>query len=361
MVDTAPVRRDKGVVTATFEVVIGTRDSERCKGKQKEEAKATIPEEPTPVEHPLHPATNGGADGSYSGYPSEDDYWGYNYHDWTYGNANGHDHWDYHGNGHGNGWDMSSEIPMPHVPDESQLTDKERARRAEERLLPSQPPGMDQQAGEGALAATAPYLPGEDVPGLYGAPTPAYGSPHHSASVPASSTFETPRRNVSAPSPAPEYFPTAGPSNHVPVSTPLDDKQELRRRELEAAASAPPMDDEDLYADPDVPSSGTATARQASVPSTSFVPGQRSLSPDELGDATIVPSEATTNHDSHADATEQSNLPRYEPNSPVAEVRSHQQPTQCQAPQEATAAPDAPRAAVEPETSDTVHVQKQDA
>lgn len=361
MVDTAPVRRDKGVVTATFEVVIGTRDSERRKGKQKEEVTATIPEEPTPVEHPLHAATHPGADQPYSAYPPEDDYWGYNYHDWTYGNANGHDHWDYHGNGHGNGWDMPPEVPMPHVPDDSQLTDKERARRAEERLLPSQPPDIDQQAGEGAHAATAPYLPGEDVPGLYGAPTPAYESHHNLASVPASSAFQTPRSDTSASSPAPEYFPTAGPSNHVPVSAPVDDKQEMRRRDLEAAASAPPVDDEDLYADPDVPSSGTATARQASAPSASFVPGQRSLSPDEVGDATIVPSESIMNHDSHADATEESNLPRYEPKSPAPEAGSQRQHTGSHPPREDPAASDAPRAAGEAETSNAAHGQKQDA
>jgi hypothetical protein len=358
MVDTAPVRRDKGVVTATFEVIIGTRDSERRKGKQKEEANATIPEEPTPVEHPLQAATEGGADRQYSGYPSEDDYWGYSYHDWTYGNANGHDHWDYHGNGQGNGWDMPPEIPMPRVPDESQLSDKERARRAEERLLPSQPPDMDQQASEGAHAATAPYLPGEDVPGLYGAPTPAYESTHHASSVPASSAFQTPRSDMSASSPAPEYFPTAGPSNHVPVtSTPTDDKEEIRRRELEAAASAPPVDDEDLYADPDVPSSGTATARQAPAPTTSFVPGQRSLSPDEIGDTTLVPSESSINHDSHADATVESSLPRYEPKSPAPAAGSQQQHTESHPSREDTAASDAAQAASEAETSNAAHGQ----
>ena len=357
MVDTAPVRRDKGVVTATFEVIIGTRDSERRRGKQKEEATATIPEEPTPVEHPLR-ATTGGADGPYYGFPSEDDYWGYSYHDWTYGNANGHDHWDYHGNGHGNGWDMPPEVLMPCVPDDSQLSDKERARRAEERLLPSQPPDMDQQAGQGVHAATAPYLPGEDIPGLYGAPTPAYESPHHSTPVPESSAFQAPRSDVFASSPVPDYFPAAGPSNHVPVSTPVDDKQEMRRRELEAAASAPPMDDEDLYADPDIPSSGTATARQTSVPTTSFVPGQRSLSPDEVSDATLAPSETSIDHDSHADATAESSLPRYEPKSPESEARSHQQHTCSHPSREDTAASDAPRAATDTETSNAAHEQK---
>ena len=203
---------------------------------------------------------------------------------------------------------------------------------------------MEQQAGESAHAATAPYLPGEDVPGLYGVPTPAYESPGHSASVPASSAFQTPRSDVSASSPAPEYFPAAGPSNHVPVPTPVDDKQ-----------------DEDLYADPDIPSSGTATARQASAPTTSFVPGQRSLSPDEVGEATLVPSECSINHDSHADATEESSLPRYEPKSPAFVHDSQQHNTESHASREDIAASDTPRAAGEAETSNAAHGQKRDA
>jgi hypothetical protein len=357
MVDTAPVRRDKGVVSATFEVVIGTRDSERRKGKQKEEAKATIPEEPPLPEQPSYEATNGGADRPYSSHPSEDDYWGSNYHDWTYGNANGHDHWDYHGNG----WEMPPEIPMPHVPDDSQLSEKERARRAEERLLPSQPPDMENQTGEGSHAATAPYLPGEDVPGLYGAPTPAYESPIHSPSVPAISALQTARSDLSGSAPAPGYFPAAGPSNHVPaVSAPADDKQEMRRRELEAAASAPPMEDDDLYADPDAPSSGTATAQRTPAPATSLVPGQRSLSPDEDGDATLIPHESDVIHDSHAEATEESDLPRYEPKSPSLEAGLREPVSHTS--RDATAVPDVPRAAQEPDSSSiTTRVLKQDA
>jgi len=73
MVDTAPVRRDKGVVSATFEVVIGTRDSERRKGKQKEEEKPVLaPEPPAAVpaalSTPHHEAATG--DQPYSNHPS---------------------------------------------------------------------------------------------------------------------------------------------------------------------------------------------------------------------------------------------------------------------------------------------------
>lgn len=318
MVDTAPVRRDKGVVSATFEVVVGTRDSERRKGKQKVEVEASIPEEPPVVDPIPHDQTiNGDGNHPYSGHNPEDDYWGYNYHDWTYGNANGHDHWDYHGNG----WEIPHPIPMPQVPDDSQLSEKERARRAEERLLPSQPPGAEQQAGEGAHAATAPYLPGEDVPGMYGAPTPAYESLHPSSSAPTNGAQSSTHGDPSAP--APEYFPPAGSSHHRSTAMPVDDKQEMRRRQLEAEASAPPPDDDDdLYAGSEAPSTHSATVPQPSAPAVPLVPEQ---APEDDGDDTLVPNESTLNHDSHAEASEESELPRYEPKSPVLNTDSHQQ------------------------------------
>lgn len=306
MVDTAPVRRDKGVVSATFEVVIGTRDSERRKGKQKEEEVPIASQEPTATEPTArNGAASGEGDRPYSSHPSEDDYWGYNYHDWTYGNGNGHDHWDYHGSE----WDQSYQVPMPNLPDDSQLSEKELARRAEERLLPSQPPVVNQQAGEGAHAPTAPYLPGEHVPNAYAMPTPAYESRLPSPSVPSGSNMQTPHGDMN--SPAPEYFPVAGPSNHVPMTMPVDDKQEMQRRRLEAEASAPPADDddEDLYAEGPSPARRPAAMQQPSAPEQTSPPVA-----NEEGDDTLVPSESAlhNHHDSHADARA-SDLPRYEP------------------------------------------------
>lgn len=303
MVDTAPVRRDKGVVSATFEVVIGTRDSERRKGKQKEVEKPAVTPEPPVVEStPHHEVATGGGNRPYSNHPSEDDYWGYDYNDWSYdrghGQDYGHGHWDYHEGD----WDHPPQVPMPHIPDNSQLSEKELARRAEERLLPSQPPGMEQQAAEGAHEATAPYLPGEHVPDAYAVPTPAYES---QPSAPATGTsLQTPHGDMS--SPAPEYFPVAGPSNHVPITRPTDDKQEMQRRQLEAQASAPPADDNDPHAAAvQTPADATGQLQQPSAPS--------QISPNEDGDDTLVPSESNLNHDSHAEASAASDLPRYEP------------------------------------------------
>jgi hypothetical protein len=334
MVDTAPVRRDKGVVSVTFEVVIGTRDSERRKGKQKEEEKPAITEEPPVMGSPQRDvSTNGGAERTFSSHPSEDEYWGHDYYDWHHGDAGGYNHWDYHGNG----WEVPPQIPVPHLQDDSQLTDKERAIRAEQRLLPSQPPDVEQQAGEGSRAATAPYLPEEDVPGLYGAPTPAYESHLPSSSAPANFAFQTPHSDMSAP--APEYFPVTGSSNHVPVNMPVDDKQELQRQRLEAEASAPAVDDDkNLYADSNAPSSTTAMVQQrASAPSAPFVPEEALRSQDEAGDDTLVPNESDLNPDSHAEAIEESELPRYERGSPASDAEPQRQSETATSPETTTA------------------------
>ena len=58
---------------------------------------------------------------------------------------------------------------MPNLPDESQLSEKERMRLAETRLLPSQPPGFDEMDGEASehveqiASPTAPYIEDDDV------------------------------------------------------------------------------------------------------------------------------------------------------------------------------------------------------
>lgn len=302
MVDTAPARRDKGVVSATFEVVIGTRDSERRKGKRKEEEKATSsPEQPRMGTEHSNGAPPVSASVNTPNYPSEEEYWNHSHHDWGYGNPNGHDDWYYHEYG----WDQQPEVPMPYLPDDSQLSEKELARRGEERLLPSQPPGMEQQAAEGAHAPSAPYIPDESVPNGYIMPTPAYESRVPSVSGPSHVTWENDHHDTSAP--APEYFPSAGPSNHVPVSMPTDDKQELQRRRLEAETSAPPLDESTPDTEAGAPTGLSTVAQQDLQPS---APGQ-STTEDDVDD-TLVPNETDFNHDSHAEANGKPDLPQYE-------------------------------------------------
>ncbi|SMQ52318.1 unnamed protein product [Zymoseptoria tritici ST99CH_3D7] len=291
VIDTSAVRRNMGVVACTFEIIIGTRDSARRKGKQKAE--------PLPVSDPNaqakneadtqagatpHAADHGNGEYWYdesNGFYDQE-YYGADQYAPGYGEYNG-----YHGEGgyFGNGsYTMPHPIPIPEIEDDSQLPEKERLRRAEARLLPSMPPGADQPGSSREAAsheATAPFLEEEHLNG-YSHPagpsrqtllTPPAHPGGHSTGTHAFSAFSTPAHMPPSPSyephniplprtplynsrdaPTPSYEPPNAstpsygfPSTPTPIPSrhgPTDDKRELQRRQLELEASAPPQDDD---------------------------------------------------------------------------------------------------------------------
>ena len=285
MVDTAPIRRDKGVVACSFEVIVGTRDSDRRKGKRKMEFQQPVEE--TPQEATLEPERSN-SQAQPSSDPATvipaDGPWQYGQQDWAQGYPEGYDHLDYPDDM----YDQPLEVPMPQLEDESQLPEKERMRRQEERLLPSQPPGADGDVGESSQIATAPFIP-DDHEGVAAARTPAYEVPPVSATAPSADDLHLYHNDSSAP--APGYFPaTPGPSNAA-ATLAGDDKQELQRQQLQAEASAPPEDG----------AAGPSNVSRSQAP----------LVPDLTGDhATALP--ADDMHDSHAEATSSIELPKYE-------------------------------------------------
>ncbi|EGP86204.1 uncharacterized protein MYCGRDRAFT_73804 [Zymoseptoria tritici IPO323] len=225
VIDTSAVRRNMGVVACTFEIIIGTRDSARRKGKQKAE--------PLPVPDPNAQAKNE-ADTQAGATPHAADHGNGEY--W-YDESNGFYDQEYYGADQyapgyfGNGsYTMPPPIPIPEIEDDSQLPEKERLRRAEARLLPSMPPGADQPGSTPAHMPPSPSYEPHNIPlprtPLYesqDAPTPSYEPP-----------------NASTPSYGFPSTPTPIPSRHGPT----DDKKELQRRQLELEASAPPQDDD---------------------------------------------------------------------------------------------------------------------
>ena len=286
IVDTAPIRRDKSVVTSTFEIIIGTRDSERRKGKRKLMDGAPELDQQPQSQQQQYQAPELGEDGhDYNAY-YDHQWYDQQYWDWYYQQQG------YHVQQEGGAQDSSYDrppppppVPMPHVPDESQMTEKERMQRAEQRLLPSQPPGLE-NGGPNGIDATAPYLPGEsDAP--ESAPTYQTATSSSNFPIPAtsSSIHERPRQMSLVPAYEP---PHAGSS--APPATGVDDKQEMRHQQLQNAASAPPAD-EGEDAGPSTPEDHNATA-----PTLTEVHG----APHEL------------THDSHADAVASSDLPQYE-------------------------------------------------
>lgn len=234
ILDTDQIRREKGVVDMLFEIVVGTRDSARHTRQDGEENAST--------------AANGN-NGQYADDEQQADYddYGEYYPNGVYSGDEEYygqegEYWSEYPNTHEHPYQSLGEIlqsppPPPPVPQEPE-DEKTRIRRAEEALLPSQPPG-DAGAGPstGAPAPTAPELPEDDDhwSGANGVPGPAPPStiPSVEAAMP-------------------------GPSGSGPH--PTDDKQELERQRLLREASAPepssssgPLPNGLAHADPSAP------------------------------------------------------------------------------------------------------------
>lgn len=302
IIDTASVRRDKSVVSCTFEVIIGTSDSER-KGKQKAQAEAV--QEPVQAQQQPHQQQEPLPE-SYPALDQRDWYNAGPYHDQYWYQDSQYQHPGYENGYHYAGYDAAQHyaappplMPIPSLPDESQMSEKERVRQAEIRLLPSQPPGDDtNESADATAGATAPYLP-EEANGLHPPHTwpsvPAYEAvPSGSGTNSSAPVVAGPDRPVSAqrfPS-VPEYEPpAAGCSRAAVAATASDDKQEMQRRQLQAEASAPPTDD--------VEEENTVAVALPEVPN--HAPSAPALV-DANGDV----------HDSHADAGASGDLPQYE-------------------------------------------------
>jgi hypothetical protein len=321
--DTDALRREKGVISCIFEVTIGTKDSER-NGKRKQQAKDV---QPQPDNHDFAYGP------SYGAYPEDaagQDYYGYDQGDQYY------DHYAYDGAYEGVYYDapgyqatetsQSQSQPAYSRPsinsgNEAGLSEKEQLRRAEARLLPSQPPGASAPSGPSGVSslsaihngipASAPMLPEDDDPNLpyiHAAssssssshppppPFPTSSSSHYpiAPSVQRRPTDETTHyissdsavtinaSSLLSPAPsrpsgseaagtkplpqlpppslaAPRYF--ASSSSHV---EPTDDKQELQRRRLAMETSAPPDERDEDDSRTQTPSAPPTLQRQRS-------------------------------------------------------------------------------------------------
>lgn len=214
-VDTDQIRREKGVVSALFEVIIGTKDSER-NGKRKQRDQTFAEGQNGIHEVPLNdgndPNTAYGYEGEFYGYDEHGDYdENGNYDEIGHYDENSQYH-DYNYDPAGYeapGYDQhSGALPAPPgpIPEEQGLSEKEQLQRAEARLLPSQPPGVEPFAASGfsqrGIPASAPILPEEDDP------NPPYVAAGPSASASAPVHPPPSFRAMSSPS-VPSYRPTA--------------------------------------------------------------------------------------------------------------------------------------------------------
>ncbi|KAI0185413.1 arrestin [Xylaria flabelliformis] len=253
IVDTDHIRRQKGVISVSFEVVVGTTDSSRSRGK------AAI--RPSPLVQAPSQVEPSNEQGVYD----------YDWQNAENGDVDGQEEYDSNGfhqpqsqyyspvtspqTAHYDFQPHETQVPIyvppPEVTDEDNLTDKERARRAEHRLLPSQPSSQNPEAVAGPSQPLAP----NQTPYL------AAYNPSPSGSRPVPTVNGEEGDGPSAP--ALEDLGASSSRHHT------TDKQELERQRLLTEASAPPdiPDDYDGEEFPAPNPNRTALPRRSHEPS----------------------------------------------------------------------------------------------
>ncbi|KAJ5389753.1 uncharacterized protein N7496_000821 [Penicillium cataractarum] len=249
ILDTDQIRREKGVVSMAFEVVVGTRDTQRRQAtieRTPSMAADSTASHPTPQAHsalvnpidgeewpeaspmPTSHADYGGQEDYDYGFPQEG-YWSEYPEDYSQ---------SFQPNG-----------PMTAHPEVDEPADeKARLRRHEEALLPSQPPEEEEAGPSNAAVAvpTAPVLPDDHhLQDYEHLPSPvANGVPHVVRSAESLQTVVVANGHVAGPSEPP---------------TAADDKQELERQRLMQQTSAPSAPPEEENGEPsEAPSAPTA-------------------------------------------------------------------------------------------------------
>lgn len=220
IIDTDQIRRERSVAACLFEVIVGTRDSGRKRTtrgpwtQQAEYHESFIPPGSTDVRLPDEP----------------EDYQNYGPQDGLH---------SFPPNGvaeelavnlqHHQVLPLPTEaVPLPIVEDEDAMDEKTRIRRAEERLLPSQPPGEEISLGTDHI----PTAPGQ------------LGTPGRNYTVPIGGNGESGTYAYTHGGPSARSAETIIPSSDNGIvqaggSYTGDDKQELDRHRLQLEASAP--------------------------------------------------------------------------------------------------------------------------
>lgn len=238
LINTDALKREKGVIFDSFEVIVGTADSSR-RGKSVARPPPSIHAAPEPEEAMFdeNMAWHGWDD---EGYGPQDGYQ-QNYTPYPAEPTAPYPYWN---GGAREPVAAPIYIPPPNLPDDNGLSEKERIRRAEQRLLPSQPGALTSPAIESGPANTHNENIYDNAGGSSSIPR-----------VPSATPPLPPAGGPSDPNPAPPHE-GAGEGPSAPTlddiqstdASPVDDKQELERQRLLAEASAPPEFPEDYDA-----------------------------------------------------------------------------------------------------------------
>lgn len=247
VVNTENLRREKGVIYDAMELIVGTLDSTRTRGKMSrtttypptaslnsQEGHATLngdyrpslrlpsrsyttPPPPLPEEQPYHEPPE-----SHSPPPPPP---------------------PIHVADHLTNASAPAYFPPPDLPSVGDLSEKERVRLQEQRLLPSQPPASAPEAGPSGPSASAPSEPDSSAPGPSAPSAP-------SAPLEENIYDADDRQTVLPPMTPAENEPSAPMLDDVdaPRSQSPPDKLEAERQRLLNEASAPPEFPDDARA-----------------------------------------------------------------------------------------------------------------
>ncbi|KAL4804442.1 hypothetical protein BDV18DRAFT_31178 [Aspergillus unguis] len=232
ILDTDQIRREKGVIAVSFEVAIGTRDTQRRKSEaRRTSSTAEGSNSQQPYEAPFDgeasgadyhgdiPETEMEHSAETPGYEQDDMQWS-EYPDQHHEYPPSHEYYPPH-------------IAVPPSPQSDEPVDeKAQMQRAMQTLLPSQPPG-DPEAGPSSVAdaavPTAPVLPEDDhIHDYHHLPSPGVNGMNEMS--PALMSAESVQTVVAGSS--------SGPANEPTISA-GEDKQEMERQRLMMEASAP--------------------------------------------------------------------------------------------------------------------------
>ena len=246
--DTAQIRRDRSVIACTFEVIVGTRDSQRKNVRKTSDVwddNATVQRVETSIYDPRK---------SHEERCFQERRHSYGYRD----SGEGVESVLSNSNRNSRIRDSSTHPAFMTPPQlEEPVDEKARIRRAEEQLLPSAPP---MEEGESSLPPeaqpSAPPLAALETPYEYSGPSaPAYA-------YPAATDPMMPSSNASGDHHAgPIEGRIAQQSSRL--GGPNDDKQEIERQRLLAAASAPDDDGEEEEGN------GASSSSRANLPTPS--------------------------------------------------------------------------------------------
>jgi hypothetical protein len=247
IVNTDHIRREKSVVACLFEVIVGTTDSARKRGRGYNSVRGQINDwseemsvTPTAIHEPIYEETfANGEDQQY-----EDQQYQYPYSDRQY-NDQYPGYYSNEGYDYEQGYEAYPEqnappvhaqihVPPPEIQADEGLSEKERVRRAEERLLPSQPPlGIpDSSSSPTIVPPSAPSANlDESEENLYSAEDAT--SQGASSITPTVSHVHSSEPHTAPSAPALEDLIPNARGHHI------DDKQEFERQRLLAEASAP--------------------------------------------------------------------------------------------------------------------------